>query len=224
MRSSSLSAAVLLPFTFCREFEIEFCLLRLFAFILYFLVVVAVASSKVFFFSCFFFFLPLPCFSLILHPRRDAKWAITARFDCGPDVLNGSDVRIAIAIRHSPLALPNPKVHAKQQQQQPLKLPFPHSLQYGVPSPHTHSTVRSIVNHLKENREREKPPNAHRCEIALGQQRVFVRIRVHIPLPFRVFGSVRFGGFFSACFISVCTPLSVGREQGLKFGVNGEGS
>lgn len=54
-------------------------------------------------FSCFlvvFFFLPLPCFSLILHPRRDAKWAITARFDCGPDVLNGSDVRIAIAILH----------------------------------------------------------------------------------------------------------------------------
>lgn len=161
-------------------------------------------------FSCFlvFFFLPLPCFSLILHPRRDAKWAITARFDCGPDVLNGSDVRIAIAIRHSPLALPNPKVHAKQQQQrQPLKLPFPHSLQYGVPSPHTHSTVRSIVNHLKENREREreKPPNAHRCEIALGQQRVFVRIRVHIPLPFRVFGSVRFGGFFLLVLFG-CVP------------------
>lgn len=69
-------------------------------------------------FSWFFFFLILFCYCLvfpsILHPRRDAKWAIKARFDCGPDVLNGSDVQHCLfPIRHSPLALPNPKVHAE---------------------------------------------------------------------------------------------------------------
>lgn len=201
MRSSSLPFALLLPFTFCREFQIEFCLLRLFAFILYFLVVVAVASSKVF----LFVFLATALFFLDITPTQRRKMGNNSAFWLWARCFEW--LRRSHCHCHSPLALPNPKVHAKQQQQQqqPLKLPFPHSLQYGVPSPHTHSTVRSIVNHLKENREREKPPNAHRCEIALGQQRVFVRIRVHIPLPFRVFGSVRFGGFFLLVLFG-CVP------------------
>lgn len=129
-----------------------------------------------FFLGLFSFFLAtLPCFSFILHPRWDAKWAIKARFDCGPDVLNGSDVRIAFAIRHSPLALPNPKVHANKNNlsSYPTLSTYRRTVRYGIPR-----TARSIQS------EGAKPPNAHRCEIALGQQRLGVRIP---GVPYTIF-------------------------------------
>lgn len=165
-------------------------------------------------FSClFFFFMPLPCFSLILHPRRDAKWAITARFDCGPDVLNGSDVRIAIAIRHSPLALPNPKVHAKQQQQ-PLKLPFPPLLtvRCAIPQPPTNTQHSPFDCAPPQGEERERNP----------QMRTVAKLLWASSASSSVSGSIFryhfaslvlcvFGFFFCCLFCFVCVyPFKCG--------------
>lgn len=126
------------------------------------------------------------------------------------------------AIRHSPLALPNPKVHAEHNR---------NNLSSYTTLPHpTLSTVRCAIprtaRSIQRERERggegegegEKPPNAHRCEIALGQQqqrRLGVSVFRVFLIPFLGRG---FGSVFRLCVFGVFSffswLLACGRVNG----------